>query len=83
MDNSNDNFGNGTHDLQACSAVPQSTAEPRETLMYKDFLKIRQENSSMIEIWQNNGHFTQKPIYIFDYISLSSPYNEKRFRQEL
>jgi len=29
MKNSNDTFGNRTHDLPACSAVPQPTAPPR------------------------------------------------------
>jgi len=29
MKNSNDNIGNRTHDLPACSAVPQPTASPR------------------------------------------------------
>jgi hypothetical protein len=29
MKNCNDIIGNGTHDLPACSAVPQTTAPPR------------------------------------------------------
>ena len=32
MKNSNDTIGNRTHDLPACSAVPQPTAPPRAPL---------------------------------------------------
>jgi len=36
------------------------------------FSNIRHENSSFFNILQNNGHFTWRPTYIFDHISLSS-----------
>jgi len=49
MNNSNDTIGNRTQDIQACNAVPQPTASPRATVIYKDFSKIRRENSSMTE----------------------------------
>jgi len=32
---------------------------------------------------KNNGHFIWRPIYIYDYICLSSSWNEKCFRQNL
>ena len=33
MKNSNDNIGNGTRDLPACSAVPQPTEPPRARII--------------------------------------------------
>ena len=47
------------------------------------FSKICRENSSFIKIWPPppNGYWTWSPIHIFYHISLSSSYNEKRFRQ--
>jgi hypothetical protein len=38
MKNSNDIIGNRTRDLPACSAVPQPTALPQETITYIDFI---------------------------------------------
>jgi len=35
MKNSNDTIGNGTRDLPACSAVPQTNAPPRTPMDYK------------------------------------------------
>ena len=39
------------------------------------FSKICRENSSFFNSDNNNGHFTCRPIYIFDHISLISSYN--------
>jgi len=40
LKNSNDTIGNRTHDLPACSAVPQPTAPPRAPCVYKYVGKI-------------------------------------------
>jgi len=45
------------------------------------FSKICPKNSSFINVGTNNGCFTWWPIYIFDHISLSSPWNKKSLRQ--
>ena len=52
-------------------------------LIFEDFSKFRWENSSFIKIWQENGHFTERPIYIFDHMPLNSSHNEKYFGQKL
>jgi hypothetical protein len=48
-------------------------------MVFHYFLKICQEVSSFIEIGENNGYFTLRPIYIGDNNSLSSSQNEKYF----
>ena len=40
--------------------------------IFEDFSKLFRENSSFITVWQDNGYFTWRPIYIFDHISLIS-----------
>jgi hypothetical protein len=43
---------------------------------------IKSESSRLIKSDKNNGHFTCKPINVFDLISLSSSWNEKHWRQK-
>jgi hypothetical protein len=45
-------------------------------LIFESFWKICQENSSFITIGQEWRYCTWRPMYIFDYISLSSSYNK-------
>ena len=56
--------------LYECPSVcpHETTRLPLEglllNLMLVYFSKIYRENSSFIKIWQNNGYFTWRPIYI-------------------
>jgi hypothetical protein len=45
--------------------------------------KVVEKVQVSLKFGNNNGYFTWRPIYIFDYISFSSSYNEKYFRQML
>jgi len=51
------------------------------------YLRIFQNSVEKIQVSlesdKYNGCFIWKPIYIFDYISLDSSYNEKYFGQKL
>ena len=47
-------------------------------LIFEYFSKICLENWISIKIW-NNGCFTWRPVYTYDYISLNSSYNDKCF----
>jgi len=68
------------------SFLPQGTTQlplDRFSWGHIEYLsKVCRQNSSFIKIWQNERHFTCRPIYIY-YISLNFSYNEKCFRAKL
>ena len=55
----------------------------REIWYLMVFLKSVEKTQVLLKSDKNNGHFTWRPIYIFDHISLSSSHKEKYFRQKL
>jgi hypothetical protein len=59
MKNSNDTIGNRTRDLQACSAVPQPTAPPRNPdfvhVMFTKFKQILVFNFTFDLLWTGYG----------------------------
>jgi hypothetical protein len=48
MKNSNDTIGNRTHELPACSAVPQPTVPPRAPSLYSKESKLRNTLGRMV-----------------------------------
>jgi hypothetical protein len=70
MKNSNDNIGNRTRDLPACSAVPQSTAPPRapnsiivNSIIVKIVLIKHNDNNSEGKNNNNNKHYNDNSEY--------------------
>jgi hypothetical protein len=59
-ENSNDNIGNRTPDLPACSSVPQPGAPPRDPIA-----TLRSRLHS-VPTW----HVTEQPLYIYSYINI-------------
>ena len=57
--------------------------ELREIWYLSIFRKSVKEIQVLVKSDKNNGHFTWKPIYVFDHFSLSFSQNWKRFRQTL
>jgi len=53
MKNSNDTIGNGTHDLLACSAVPQPTAPPRAPIIIPN-IKINGVRNVLVGLYNVN-----------------------------
>jgi len=45
--------------------------------------KTIEKFQASLKLNKNNVYFTWRPLYIFDYISLSSSWNEKCFRQNV
>jgi len=54
MKNFNDTIGNRTHDLAACSAVPQLTAPPRTQLHRGRRIIVQRDTRSVQEKWVTN-----------------------------
>ena len=54
MKNFNDTIGNRTHDLSACSAVPQITAPPRTPLHRGRRIIVQRDTRSVQEKWVTN-----------------------------
>ena len=59
MKNSTDTIGNGTHDLPACSAVPQATALQKPEFNRSDggTMKHRGALAERLLQWKHNNEF--------------------------
>jgi hypothetical protein len=54
-----------------------------QEILYSGSFRIFVDKIQVSIKYDKNEYFTWRPIYIFDPISLSSPENDKFFRQEL
>ena len=60
-----------------------SLALPHFSQLSPSIPKYSEKIQALLKSDRNNAHFTRRPIYIYDNISLNSSYNEKCFRKNM